>query len=156
MNGIDTNILVRYFADDDERQVAAARRFLSTLTPEDPGYVSTVTLLELWWVLRNSYGMSVEGLIRVVRLLLAAPYLRVEHADEVADAVGLFLKGNADLHDHLIERRCTGAGCLHTMTFDRKAARSAGMTLVAQNPSDAPAPRSVRTPSTAKMIAAMP
>ena len=156
MKGIDTNILVRHFANADDPQTAVARRFLSSLTPEDPGYVSTVALMELWWVLCKTYEMERAGLIRTVGRMLADPRLRVEHEFEVADAVDRFVMGKADFQDYLIERRCSGAGCVRTMTFDHGAAKSAGMTLVDQNPSDSPAPRSVSTPSTAKMIAAIP
>lgn len=156
MRGIDTNILVRHFVDDDDPQCAIAERFLRSLSNESPGYVSTVALLEMWWVLRKNYKMEKAGLIRAVGRMLANPHLRIEHKAEVSEAVDRFGVGSADFQDYLVERCCAGAGCARTMTFDRKAARSAGMTLVGQIPSDSPAPRSVSTPSTAKMIAAMP
>ncbi|WP_423596178.1 PIN domain-containing protein [Roseateles sp. MS654] len=156
MTGIDTNILVRYFVDDDVNQAAIARHFLESLSPEHPGYVSTVALLELWWVLRRSYEMEKAGLVRTIRKLLAASNLRIEHREEVADAVARFVLGSANLQDYLIERRCAGAGCASTMTFDLAAAKSAGMTLVGQNPIDSPAPASVSAPRIAKITAAMP
>ncbi len=47
MIALDTNVLVRYLAQDDARQSAAATRLVEqTLSPADPGYVSLVTLLE--------------------------------------------------------------------------------------------------------------
>ena len=97
MKGIDTNILVRHFANADDPQTAVARRFLSSLTPEDPGYVSTVALMELWWVLSKTYEMERAGLIRTVGRMLADPRLRVEHEFEGADAVDRFVMGKADL-----------------------------------------------------------
>jgi predicted nucleic-acid-binding protein len=156
MTGIDTNILVRIFVSDDVRQTAIAQRFMETLTPEEPGYISTVALMELWWVLHRTYQMEKMALVRAVRRLLDAPHLLIEHKEEVSEAVGNFLTGNANLQDYLVERRCFGAGCARTMTFDRAAARSAGMTLVDQIPIASPAPNSVSTPSTAKMAAAIP
>jgi len=156
MRGMDTNILVRHFVDEDDPQTTVARSFLRTLTLEGPGYVSTVALIEMWWVLSKSYGMERAGLIRTIGRMLADPHLRVEHESEVAEAVNRFVMGSADFQDYLIERRCATAGCSQTMTFDRSAARSAGMALLAHNPIDAPAPRSVSAPSTAKIAAAMP
>jgi|AraplaMF_Cvi_mMF_1032049.scaffolds.fasta_scaffold18335_2 predicted nucleic-acid-binding protein len=156
MRGIDTNILVRHFVDDDDPQKPLASGFLSSLTSDDPGYVSTVALMEMWWVLSNRYSMERGGLIRAVNRMLADPHLQVEHEAEVAEAVTRFGKGTADFQDYLVERRCTGAGCSRTMTFDRGAAKSAGMTLLGQSPNDSPAPRSVRIPSTAKIAAATP
>jgi predicted nucleic-acid-binding protein len=116
--------------------------------------VSTVALIEMWWVLSKIYDMERAGLIRAIGRMLADPHLCVEHDAEVAEAIDRFAMGTADFQDYLIERRCSGAGCIRTMTFDRGAASSAGMTLVGQSPNDSPAPRSVSVPRTAKIAAA--
>jgi predicted nucleic-acid-binding protein len=43
--GIDTNILVRYFADDDVAHSPVAMRFLESLSPSERGYVSVAAVL---------------------------------------------------------------------------------------------------------------
>ena len=40
-------------------------------------------------------------------------------------------EAGADFADCLIERSASGAGCAETMTFDIKASKHAGMTLIA-------------------------
>src|ERR1035438_4711381 len=50
MTGLDTNILVRYFTNDDLEQGRRAADLLRNLTLESMGYVSLVTLIELVWV----------------------------------------------------------------------------------------------------------
>ena len=75
MTGLDTNILVRYFAKDDLEQGSKAALLLRNLTRESPGYVSLVTLIELVWVLRSRYRMSKGELIRHLELLLDSPEL---------------------------------------------------------------------------------
>ncbi|MDH0863770.1 type II toxin-antitoxin system VapC family toxin [Mitsuaria sp. GD03876] len=136
MIGIDTNILVRYFADDDVAHSPVAMRFLESLTSSKRGYVSVAALLELSWVLGRCYKIGREGLVRTLQHLLTASHLEVERCAEVADAVERFRQGSADLPDYLIERRCSNAGCSCTMTFDARAAKSAGMQLVSL-PADA-------------------
>jgi predicted nucleic-acid-binding protein len=46
--GLDTNVIVRYLAQDDLRQAAAATRLIEgALTAEARGFVSIVTLAEV-------------------------------------------------------------------------------------------------------------
>ena len=69
MIGLDTNILVRYFTHDDPRQTPLARRLIDEqLDHRHPGHVSIVTLAELVWVLRSSYGAS-KGTVIVIAAL---------------------------------------------------------------------------------------
>ena len=50
MTGLDTNVLLRYFLDDDPLQSPLARRIMSTLTIADPGWIGLATVLEFVWV----------------------------------------------------------------------------------------------------------
>jgi antitoxin PrlF len=45
--GLDTNVLVRYLAQDDPKQSASATRFIETrLSERSPGFISLVVLVE--------------------------------------------------------------------------------------------------------------
>ena len=57
--------------------------------------------------------------------------LVVERAEIVWKALRIFQTANVDFADCLIERSAAAAGCEKTMTFDRGAAKIAGMTLLA-------------------------
>jgi predicted nucleic-acid-binding protein len=46
MIGLDTNVLVRYVAQDDSKQSPKASRLIELLTAESPGYVSLVSVVE--------------------------------------------------------------------------------------------------------------
>lgn len=48
-----------------------------------------------------------------------------------AAAVRVYRQSKADFADSLIACSAEAAGCTHTMTFDRAAAKSAGMRLLA-------------------------
>jgi len=52
MIGLDTNILVRYLAQDDPIQSPKATEIIERrLTEETPGFVSIVAMIETVWVL---------------------------------------------------------------------------------------------------------
>jgi predicted nucleic-acid-binding protein len=129
--GLDTNVLVRYLTQDDARQAALANQLLEkTLSAERPGFVSTVALVELVWVLESGYGCDRAQVVAVVERLLRTRTLRVENAEVAWQAVRRFAAGAADFADCLIERAGAAGGCEVTLTFDRAAAKAAGMQLL--------------------------
>lgn len=130
MIGLDTNIVVRFFVEDDPGQFQRAGDLLRSLTPQDPGFISLVCLAEFAWVMRSQYRVSKTVIVVFLDRLLEAPELVLEHQVAVADAVRHFAAGACDFADHLIERVGRSAGCLQTVTFDVEASRSAGMELL--------------------------
>ncbi|MEY4713382.1 MAG: hypothetical protein RIS88_2832 [Pseudomonadota bacterium] len=67
---------------------------------------------------------------QALEALLRTRHIIVERADQVLRALRVFDAGKADFSDCLIERTAASVGCEHAMTFDVKAARPAGMTLI--------------------------
>ena len=130
MTGLDTNVLVRYVMQDDPRQSPRATRLIESLSAEEPGFVSVVTLVELVWVLSGSYGLARAQVATVLETLLHSKELAIDHADLVTRALKRFGTAGADFADALIERIGAAAGCPVTMTFDTGAAKASGMTLV--------------------------
>jgi predicted nucleic-acid-binding protein len=122
--GLDTNVLVRYFTQDDPKQSPLAKRLLNdTLTRDAPGHVNLVTLAETVWVLRRVYGIDRQEAAEVVATLLAGEQLQIDRRATVRHALQDYGAGLADFADCLIARLNAEAGCAHTVTFDRKAAR---------------------------------
>jgi predicted nucleic-acid-binding protein len=130
MTGLDTNVLVRYIMQDDAKQAAQATALVESLSTEAPGFVPTVALVELAWVLSSCFELSREQLADALEALMRTKEIVVERADTAWRAVRAFRGGSADFADCLIERSAAAAGCSKTVTFDRAAAKSAGMTLV--------------------------
>lgn len=130
MIGVDTNVLVRYVTQDDPKQSRVATSLLESLSEDSPGFISMVTLTELAWVLSGAYDATREEIAAVLDGLLRTRTLQVENRLLVLQALRTYRDGNADLADCLIERSGFAAGCTHTITFDRKAAGSAGMQLI--------------------------
>jgi len=130
MIGLDTNVLVRYIMQDDAKQSPLASKLVESLTVDAPGLVTLVSVVELVWVMESCYqlgrtelGDALEGVLRTKEFV-------VERAETIWKAVRMFRGSSADFADCLIERCASSAGCERTMTFDRGAAKSCGMTLI--------------------------
>ncbi len=130
MIGLDTNVLVRYIMQDDAKQSARAAKLVESLTGDEPGFVTLVSVVELVWVLSSCYDLTREQLAQALEALLRAKQLVVDRAEHIARALRVFTAGSADFADCLIERTAANAGCTKTMTFDVAAAMTAGMTLI--------------------------
>ena len=130
MIGLDTNVLVRYIAQDDPKQSPKAAALIESLSPESPGYVTIVSVVELVWVMQACYAMGREGIVAALAQILRTKEIVVENADVVWRAIRSFDGGDADFADCLIERSASNAGCAAVYTFDRAAAKSGGMKLI--------------------------
>ena len=130
MISLDTSVLARYIAQDDARQLALANKLIESLTVEDPAFVGTVVVVELVWVLSACYGFDRSQLATVLETLMRTKQFVVERVDLLWTAVRQFKDGSADFADCLIARSAAAAGCSATMTFDKSAAKSAGMKLL--------------------------
>ena len=130
MAALDTNVLVRYIAQDDPEQSPKATRLIESLTADAPGYLSVVSVVELVWVLTGCYASTKGEICEVLETLLRTKEIVVAHADTVWKALRLFKEGKADFADCLIERSANEAGCGYTATFDRAAAKHCGMRLI--------------------------
>lgn len=131
MIGLDTNVLVRYLAQDDEAQSAAATRLIEqTLTPTQPGFVSLVVLVELCWVLKRLYKATDQELAAMAADMLGSAQFQFEQREVVQAATQRMLsmqKVKVGFTDVLVVDVARAHGCTHTASFDKNAVRSAGM-----------------------------
>jgi predicted nucleic-acid-binding protein len=131
MIGIDSNVLLRLIVGDDPRQAVQARDFLRDhCSGDEPGYVCHIVLVELVWTLARAYGYSRERIATAIEQILETVQLDVESSNDVASAVKEYRSGPADFADCLLVRANEMAGCTHTVTFDRKAAKLHGFELL--------------------------
>jgi len=130
MIGLDTNILVRYLAQDDPVQSAKATDVVDRrLTEDNPGFVSVVAMVETVWVLDRAYGLAAHEIAAAVERILQADVLVVEDEQEVFTAMIALKEGKGLFADALIGALGAKAGCSRTLTFDRKALRLSGFEL---------------------------
>ena len=88
MIGLDTNILVRYLTQDDPIQSAKATEIIERrLNEENPGFVSTVAMVETVWVLDRGYRLAANEIAAAVERRLQTDVLVVENEQEVFTAM---------------------------------------------------------------------
>jgi predicted nucleic-acid-binding protein len=130
MIGLDTNILVRYLAQDDAIQSAQATQIIERrLTEARPGFISLVTMAETVWVLDRVYGLARYEIAAAVERILQVETLFVQNEREVFMAVAILSAGTGSFADALTGALGGWAGCSTTLTFDKKAARLKGFQL---------------------------
>jgi predicted nucleic-acid-binding protein len=130
MIGLDTNIIVRYLAQDDPIQSRKATQiFEHRLTERSPGFVSVVVMVETAWVLERAYGRNDREIAAAVAAMLQTDALFIDCEQEVFAAMTIVKDGLGSLADALIGALGAKAGCSRTLTFDQKAARLAGFAL---------------------------
>lgn len=131
MIGLDTNLLVRYLAQDDPVQSPRASAIIERLNPDDPGFVSIVAVAETVWVLKRAYRLADSEIAAAIERILQADVLVVEGEQEVFTAMTALKEGCGSFSDALIGALGLKKGCTRTLTFDRRSARLGGFELVA-------------------------
>jgi predicted nucleic-acid-binding protein len=128
MIGLDTNVVVRFLVQDDPVQSPLATRAFERLTDDRPGFISDVVMVETAWVLERAYGFGRREIASAIESLLSASSIIVEKEQDVFVAMVALRDGIGSFADALIGVVGASAGCLHTLTFDRKALQLAGFT----------------------------
>lgn len=125
--GLDTNVLARYYVEDQgdaqaQRQRIAARAMIES---GQPLAVAKTVLLELEWVLRGYYTVPPADVVRVLRHLLGLTHVRIEDRGAVETAVALVERGLdfADALHHASYRDCDAMASFDDKGFARRAAK---------------------------------
>ena len=130
MIGVDTNVLVRYLAQDDAVQSPRATSFIEKeCSVSAPGFVGLVVLVEVVWVSESRYGATRGEIAEILRRILSIRQLVVQDVEIAWKALRLFESTKADFADCLIERTANAAGCQRIVTFDKQASRG-GMVML--------------------------
>jgi len=131
MIGLDTNVLVRYLAQDDPVQSPMATELIEHgLSEEEPGFISVVVIAELAWVLERAYRLGDQDIATAIEGVLQAAVLVVENEQEVFTAMVALKDGRGSFADALIGALGVKVGCVRTVTFDRGAQRLEGFELL--------------------------
>lgn len=131
MIAIDTDVLARWFVEDDARRVAVARGLLAEETRVDDAILLTpLVLAELEWVLRSTFRRSKDDILEVLGILCEEPAVVIDDRSCVEIAIANWRDGNADFADYLIAALARDRGATTVLTFDRDAAKSAAFTLL--------------------------
>jgi len=83
MRAVDTNVIVRYLANDDAAQAARARRLLD----REDVFVSLTVLLETERVLRGVFGLAPADVVRSLRAFAGLRQVTLESPAAAARAL---------------------------------------------------------------------
>jgi predicted nucleic-acid-binding protein len=120
MIAIDTNVLVRYLVNDDEKQAERAKHlFDAAANRSDHIFIGCIVLVETVWVLESAYEFTRSEQAEVVTELLAAGLFRFERKEEVEKALDRFRKGKADFSDYLSAEISLAGARSKLHTFDK-------------------------------------
>ena len=125
MIGLDTNVLARYYIEDQadaeaQRQRLAARRLIES---GQHLMVSKSVVLELEWVMRGYYGFSPAEVACVMRHLLEQAHITIEDHDAVEQALSSCEAGIdfADALHHASYKSCDSVATFDDRRFARRA-----------------------------------
>ena len=119
MDGIDTNVLVRYLVKDDLEQYQQALSLLKALPKI---YLSPIVLVETVWVLSHFYKVKADKQCNKLRDLLCLNCIMTDDRQAVLSAIEDYASGY-DFADVMIGHHNTLKKCKTTWTFDRKASK---------------------------------
>ena len=119
MIALDTNVIVRYIVQDDKKQSKKSAEIIEgELSQENRGFISSIVLCEVLWVLARAYKQPKSKLLEVIRVIFETDVFELEHRSEVWRAYVAYAKGKADFSDYLIDEIGRSAGADKTVTFD--------------------------------------
>jgi len=127
MIGLDTNILARYYVEDETDAEAARQRDAARDLIEGgaPLMVCKTVLLELEWVMRGYYRFPTDQISQAFRHLLSLEHVEIEDRAAVEQALDGYAAGLdfADAFHHASYRQCERMATFDDRRFARRAQR---------------------------------
>ena len=131
MIGVDTNVLLRLWLNDDRAQ----SKRIDQLLAEHGGLpgsllVTDVVLVEAVWTLKSVFEQDKQAQLIAVRSLLEETAFAFEDREAVAAALTLFESGSCGFADCLVVAKHARQGCDFTATFDRGMRKLPGVKVI--------------------------
>ena len=121
MIGLDTNVLLRLFVEDDPEQSDRARRFVNAATADEPCVVNPVVLAEFAWTLARNFKKKRPEVARLIEGVLSMDDLEVPFRHAAQGALIAYRRGKGDFPDYFLAEINLELGCASTATFDKAA-----------------------------------
>ncbi|HKN29317.1 MAG TPA: type II toxin-antitoxin system VapC family toxin [Roseiarcus sp.] len=121
MIGLDTNVLLRLFVEDDPAQCERARSFVDAATADEPCVVSPIVLAEFAWALAKNFKTRRPELTRLIEGVLSMDDLEIPFRGAAERALAAYRSGKADFPDYFLAEVNAELGCASTATFDAAA-----------------------------------
>ena len=118
---IDTNLLVRYLINNDQKKAVDVDNLLDkAINGEVKIIVPSVVIAELVWVLESYYQMKADAILELVEAIVNTSGLDVTDKSTVVSALRLYKNRNIDFIDAWIIEFAKERGIKTIYTFDKK------------------------------------
>ena len=118
---IDTNLLVRYLINDDQKKADVVDNLLDkAIKGEIRIVVPSVVIAELVWVLESFYQLKADVILELVEAIVNTSGLDVTDKSMVISALRLYKNRNIDFIDAWIIEFAKERGIKTIYTFDKK------------------------------------
>jgi predicted nucleic-acid-binding protein len=125
MIGIDTNILIRYFTQDNLEQAQIVEQIIDNYANSPNSmFVNNIVMCELIWVLERGYKYSKEEIGQVIKQMLSTEEFAFENQELLWLALNQYIQNKLDFSDALIGELNIEFGCSETLTFDQAAIKA--------------------------------
>jgi len=127
MIALDTNVLIRFLVEDDEKQTRVAKRLIrNAIEREEQLFIGDIVMCETVWVLSSAYRFSRAEIVEALAGLLRARAVVFASADQLARALEAYAKRKEGFADYLIREHAVAAGADTVATFDRSLLKEPG------------------------------
>lgn len=134
MNAVDTNVLARFFINDEDDPEAARQRPAAVAALSGAVFVPVSVILEFEWVMRGFYELSRKEIQLVFESLCGLENVQIEDRGIVLAALTAYQKG-LDFADALHLARADF--CSSFLSFDQRLkerAKTAGLSPAVESP----------------------
>jgi predicted nucleic-acid-binding protein len=122
VKSLDTNVLARFFIDDEDDSETARQRPAAAAALSERAFVTITVLLEFEWVMRGFNELAKDEISRVFHALAGIEHISIEDRIAVLTALDAYDQG-LDFADALhLARSVRTAGFV---TFDQRLAKRA-------------------------------
>ena len=116
----DTNLLARYFSQDDPIQGPRAERFIRSAAERgEPIEITDVVFAEMFWVFLTAMELPRDDVLKAAIGLLADPAFAFEDRERAAMAVGLWAEKKVDFTDAYLAAKCRSGQAEGVVSFDQ-------------------------------------
>ncbi|HWE20014.1 MAG TPA: PIN domain-containing protein [Hyphomicrobiaceae bacterium] len=129
MIGLDTNVVVRWLVSPQADLLSSDAELEQVArVVNDEGaslFINVVTVAETAWIMEKRLDLGRDVVSAIISRLLFAQNITLGNDLEMRAALLLYTSSSIGFADCLIAKLNLAAGCTHTLTFDKKASRTA-------------------------------
>lgn len=124
MNALDTNILARFFMEDNNDKEAQKQRLIAKKFLIQPSYIALTVIIEFFWIIKKVYQLPKEDIITILTTLHNLRTVTFESPEIVYLPIRLYPQG-MDFADtiHLLKTQ----QCDNFYTFDKNLIKKSAL-----------------------------